>query len=221
MGYETLVVGCGDINSCRKEIDTAKIIATDNSFTILSRHAKNAPSIARVCADSTRLPFKNNVFDNIEATHVIEHQTPKKGLETLQEINRVMDTKGEALIATPHPTYEYVLSLIFKKHHSKHMHLQVLTMKDLKQNIQSSGLIIKNESYGNGNQAIKVIGLALIEKFFPNKVRHDDQVGFTIQDKESYFINNWGKKRFTKFINKFNHITSKLIPYENVVTATK
>lgn len=222
MGCETLVIGCGNINSCRTEKNPARIVALDNSLKILEQHAIAAPTAIRVCADSSRLPFKENSFNTIEATHVVEHLTHSQSMMTLTEVKRTLKQNGVAIIATPHPKMESILVALNKKHHSDHMHLQVFSLDALKSKITEAGLNISNTYTGNARLAVEGIIMAIINRVLPQLVRHSDQTGLSITHKGMLFSKNRGiVRRFLNNIRFMDSIINKLIPYENVVVATK
>ena len=66
---------------------------------------KRIPEGLLINADATRLPFKNEVFDGILCTEVLEHV--KNYERVIDEISRVTKTKGKVLITTPNKKYEF------------------------------------------------------------------------------------------------------------------
>lgn len=60
----------------------------------------NCPCVEYI-APMDKIPTEDNVFDEIHAIHVIEHQPWKTTLSTLQEWIRVLKPGGSILIATP------------------------------------------------------------------------------------------------------------------------
>jgi SAM-dependent methyltransferase len=65
---------------------------------------KNQRSAADVLCDIDRgaLPFRESVFDEVRATHVIEHVADV--IATMEEFHRVTRTGGTIFIVTPHYT---------------------------------------------------------------------------------------------------------------------
>jgi predicted SAM-dependent methyltransferase len=54
-----------------------------------------------VKSDALRLPFKDEVFDEIYASHIIEHFDFIKGFDVLSEWRRVLKTGGKLTVETP------------------------------------------------------------------------------------------------------------------------
>ncbi|MFA5723355.1 MAG: methyltransferase domain-containing protein [Candidatus Pacearchaeota archaeon] len=80
-----LNLGCGkDIKEGYVNLDSVKLNGVDVVFDI------NKP----------RLPFKNNTFDEIYCSHVLEHviDLPK----TMNELKRICKTNGKIIIRVPH-----------------------------------------------------------------------------------------------------------------------
>jgi SAM-dependent methyltransferase len=49
----------------------------------------------------TKLPFKDNAFDGIHCSHIIEHLNPNRAYKMLSEINRVLKPDGILVIRSP------------------------------------------------------------------------------------------------------------------------
>jgi len=54
-----------------------------------------------VRADIAKLPFKDNSFDGVHCSHVIEHLEPKKAYKLLSELVRVLKKEGILVIRSP------------------------------------------------------------------------------------------------------------------------
>jgi len=53
-----------------------------------------------VVSSATSLPFKNNSFEGVYFSNVIEHLYPEQALKTLYEIDRVLKAKGVLVLVT-------------------------------------------------------------------------------------------------------------------------
>ena len=56
--------------------------------------------IHRITSDN-KLPFENNQFDNIIASHIIEHLDKQEVNNAMKEIKRVLKPKGTLILITP------------------------------------------------------------------------------------------------------------------------
>ncbi len=86
-------------------------------------------SLPDACADSLRLPFKDNTFDTVLSTQVIEHVTDPSAM--VQEASRVLRPDGYLVLTAPQawPLHEeprdffrytrYGLQLLAERHHLK------------------------------------------------------------------------------------------------------
>lgn len=83
---------------CKK---SSKVISLDMSL-INAKNARNSINMQNVyfvIGDATRLPFKNNVYDKILATEIIEHIENDNIF--LKECERILKNKGSIVITTP------------------------------------------------------------------------------------------------------------------------
>lgn len=113
----TLDLGCGNGRHSKllleKEIDT---IGMDISFNILKTALKNELSsltqllVGVINADVEYLPFKDGSFDRIVMIAVFHHlDTQQKRKQALQEIAKIMKSKGRLLLSCwlrTHPRFE-------------------------------------------------------------------------------------------------------------------
>ena len=97
-----------------------------------------------------RLPFKDNEFDCIVASEIIEHLENPSFL--LREINRVLKEKGVLLIGTPQANYIWFiirnLFFDFVEDSDWGMHLSNWTIMDFKRLLKRNGFGVK-KMYGS------------------------------------------------------------------------
>lgn len=84
-------IGCGNANYLRKQD-----LGLDISFEMCKLSKKRCKVI---CGDATSLPIKSKSFKKVLSVATI-HQLPTKEFQTqmLEEINRILKPKGEALL---------------------------------------------------------------------------------------------------------------------------
>lgn len=113
-GKKCLDIGCGEGNQMRLLRPYFKqVYGTDISFTALSiasdRYHSGVTSnsnIGLLQADGYLQPFKNESFDYILCSEVIEHILPEESQNLLNEISRTLKKDGRCLITTPNK-WEY------------------------------------------------------------------------------------------------------------------
>lgn len=102
-GEYILELGCGSGYYTKKIVQKGtKVLATDFSANYVKQAKKYVgknKNASYQTADATKLLFKNNTFDKILFTEVIEHIPEYK--ESLKEIKRVLKKNGIAIISTP------------------------------------------------------------------------------------------------------------------------
>lgn len=95
-------VGCLDgslIYAIKRLKGSRDIIGVDIAPASLKLAKQNHPDIQFVQADVTNLPFKNDSFDGVLCTQVIEHLVePKKALN---ELYRILKVGGTLIVTTP------------------------------------------------------------------------------------------------------------------------
>lgn len=108
-----LDIGCGTgyiTNIIRKELNLS-IVGSDLNFERISFAQKNF--CEEVCiADIMKLPFRDNSFDKVIASEIIEHICSPE--TALKEINRV--SKRYAIITVPHEPYFRIGNFLRAKH---------------------------------------------------------------------------------------------------------
>ena len=117
-------------------------VGLDYSEDLLHTNLKK--NLHLIQADADKLPFKNNSFDVIVATAVIEHvPNPEK---MLFECCRVLKKKGIVIITTPDPFFENIATKI--GHLKEGQHQKTFSLNDLKQLVKNEGLnIIEAEKF--------------------------------------------------------------------------
>lgn len=101
-GRKFLDVGCGsgDLTRFASKVRARVSIGIDIATSIV-RYARNESNRRAefTVADAQNLPFKNNQFDTILCTEVLEH-IPNP-MNTLKELYRVLNANGTVIITTP------------------------------------------------------------------------------------------------------------------------
>lgn len=99
-----LDIGCGYAHYTRSS-KAITIIGIDlDNITLKEAYLHgNSKKFHAIFADASVLPIKNNVFDTIIATEILEH-IPRDDL-TVKEMYRVLRQKGRLLITTPNGDY--------------------------------------------------------------------------------------------------------------------
>lgn len=113
-GIKCLDIGCGEGNQIRLlQPHFKQVIGTDISFTALGYASdryhssiKEQSNVTLLQADGFLQPFKNESFDFILCSEVIEHILPEESQNLLKEISRTLKKNGNCLITTPNK-WEY------------------------------------------------------------------------------------------------------------------
>ncbi len=94
-GKSILDVGCGDGVHLRELAKTKKIFGVDFSAERLKKVNDKV-----ICADARFLPFKEEIFESVYSSEVLEHlEDPKKATE---EMKRVLENNGSLIISVPY-----------------------------------------------------------------------------------------------------------------------
>jgi SAM-dependent methyltransferase len=98
-----LDIGCG--KGFFVTLDKDRITGLDNNKESVDIcKSKGLNVIKWNCLD---LPFKNNSFDGILCSHLIEHLIPEDVFKLVKEINRVLKKGGIIIIKTPLPSFSF------------------------------------------------------------------------------------------------------------------
>lgn len=144
----------GMIEKGKKVLDigsgSSKIIQNLQNATALDiskaklRFLKNNYGINTVNASVSKIPFKNETFDTVIFSNVIEHLEKSVDALALKEIRRVLKKKGVLIIATPNyglfvwPLVEFFYSRILSEGYAKE-HINPYTLHGLKQRLAREG----------------------------------------------------------------------------------
>lgn len=92
-----LDLGCGEGEFI--VIDPKRIVGVDSNKKSISICKKK--KLKALHGSVTKLPFRDNTFDGIHCSHVIEHLMPKEAHMMLLEVSRVLKKGGIFVISTP------------------------------------------------------------------------------------------------------------------------
>ena len=135
-GNMLLDVGTADAQmpSMLKE-DGLECFCTDISIDLLK--ANTDPGLSLIQADAVRIPFKENSFNIVIATAVLEHlQDP---MPAIREFARVLDNGGIVVATSPNPIFEKIASTIGHIHGE---HQCTLNIKELRLLFSNAGFEI-------------------------------------------------------------------------------
>lgn len=221
-----LDIGCGTEKSgyISVPVGSLSVVVDRDTGTLGHRGDVRSGEAFPVCADAGLLPFEDESFDEISETHLLEHLPAGDEAKALGELSRVLKPGGKAVIATPHPNYERVMGKIVAGYHSPNMHQQIFTPQRLRESVEQAGMEVEEERTQRWESAANLVRLALVSRFFPNKVTFKFQVGFEIKNKNSVMVK--GKRHFGKIIGLVKktpipRIMYKAFPYETYIEAVK
>ena len=98
-GDPILEVGCGAGNILEKAPSGNLFGADIAAFILTKAKQKLGNKVVLFQADAQNLPFKNQVFKQVICSEVLEHLLDP--LASLQEITRILDHKGFAIVSVP------------------------------------------------------------------------------------------------------------------------
>lgn len=103
-GQRILDVGCGDGRLCHElKGENAVVYGFDYSERAIAFASTINPHAHFLLGNlTTRLPFDDASFDQIVLMETLEHIQPDLVPQSVKEIHRVLDGKGELIIAVPH-----------------------------------------------------------------------------------------------------------------------
>jgi len=113
-----LIIGCGSQGEMGILNKNCKGLGVDLSETAIKQTKRDYPKFKYYVCDATNLPMKDNQFDCVVCSEVMEHIPNQQKL--LKEIKRVLKRKGLLLLTTPNWLSWYGLAriiaeFIFKK----------------------------------------------------------------------------------------------------------
>lgn len=129
-----------DVLAQNLNIKTA--VGLDFSIELLS--ANTNPKLNLVQGDAIELPFKDNSFDAIAATAVIEHVPEPEKMVT--ECRRVLRQDGICIFTTPDPFFEHIATKI--GHLKEEQHQKTFKLAELRSLFESQSFkILKAEKF--------------------------------------------------------------------------
>lgn len=156
--------GIGHLSFCIHEFEF-KLTCLDFKFDNNKYSKKDPDSMIECDIEREKFPFKDNTFDDVLFTDVIEHlmDDPKV---TLSEIRRVLKTNGSLIITTPNVHYFPLLFFPFfgknvfpiiseyytSPHQAKHRlvydrHNRLFTMNELAEIVSAAGFSIAEKKF--------------------------------------------------------------------------
>lgn len=97
-------------------------------------------TIHLIQGDALALPVKDNAFDVVIATAIIEHVS--EPIQLVREAFRVLRGKGIFIVTTPHPFWEGIATYI--GHLKEEEHHELITLRKLKSLFETAGFEIAN-----------------------------------------------------------------------------
>ena len=97
-------------------------------------------TIHLIQGDAVVLPIKDNAFDVVIATAIIEHVS--EPIQLIREAFRVLREKGIVIITTPHPFWEGIATYI--GHLKEEEHHELITLSKLRSLFETVGFEIAN-----------------------------------------------------------------------------
>lgn len=165
-----LDVGCGNgwlAKHCLPK--EKKVVSLDISIKNPTTVLKENPSEshAAVVADAYHLPFKENAFDVIVASEIIEHVYDPKLF--IQRLLKVLKPGGTLIITTPYnEKIEYFLCVHCNKPTPKNAHLHSFNEQNIIEHIPVNEADYSLETFSN--KYLIRLRLNLLIKFFPYKL---------------------------------------------------
>lgn len=135
-------LGCGTgvMMECLSNI-SSNVIGIDNSLLALS-YAKNRINIKKLIGcDSRNIPIKDNIFDLVIASDLLEHITDDEAV--LSEANRVLKKDGRLIVTVP--AFDFLWSV----HDETAHHLRRYNIDLLKEKVRKARFKIEKISYTN------------------------------------------------------------------------
>lgn len=168
-GERILDMGCGWGNiSLTLQKEGHNVIGLDYSTKSIDMCRKNARTLGLddtkfVCRDATNTQFDDNSFDVVYCADLVEHLYPSVYLDMVKEVHRILAPSGKFVIYTPNPSHIIELmrshNIILKQYHS---HVDLKSMKRLKQTLQDNNFTIKRAFYMESHLPI----MSMIERVF-------------------------------------------------------
>jgi len=140
-----LDVGTADglmLNALSKSMKISQSVGLDVSTDSYTPREENVFKFVQ--GDASNLPFKNEGFDVVVATALIEHVPDVN--KTLKELNRVCAKRGICIITTPNPLMDRMAAMV--GYDKSKLHVQTFTISQLEPLLRSNGFnILKAERF--------------------------------------------------------------------------
>ena len=162
-------VGCGGGLLIKELNDQGfkNVIGIDNSPVAIARANRRKISIVLSCAEKTR--FKNDSFDIIIASDILEHIDDDA--RAFHEWIRILKFGGKLILFVP------AFKFLWSKHDELNMHFRRYTKRDILKLFNSTTVRILRNSYWNFSFFLpKIMGVAVSK--FSKSIRHRDHVFF-------------------------------------------
>lgn len=148
LGNDLLVLdaGCGDGLQMSRYVQSQRVVGMDLSFTRLKRAKERLGRAVVFTGDMFNLPFKENTFDVVILSQVIEHF--EKPEIILQKLHQILKPGGHIILDTP--SQSNVVDIFLRLFGIKpkwgytvdETHLWFFTMKQLTSFLEKSGFTI-------------------------------------------------------------------------------
>jgi len=187
-----LDVGCGSAWIAKNMLPKKKkVISLDISVTNPQKALSIYPSLnhSGLTADSFTLPFKDNTFDCIVASEIIEHVVSPA--DFVKELLRVLKPSGKLIISTPYKEkIQYVLCIHCNKTTPLHSHIHSFDEKML----MSYPVNCKTILHKTGNKALLHLRTYILLKYLPFKLWNiTDKLANAIIPKQAHIIAEYKK----------------------------
>ncbi len=122
-------------------------VGLDLSYSQLS-FAKNKFKASFINSDALNLPFKNNSFDYVTSTELIEHLPKEETNKFLTGINNVLKNNGKLVLTTPnYKSFWPMIELLWSKFNPidyRKEHINKLNRKKLKKHLEEANFKVNN-----------------------------------------------------------------------------
>lgn len=140
-----LDIGAADglmLNNLKEVFPAATCIGIEYANDLIACGKSKTISLLR--GDALALPMKNNVFDIVIATAIIEHVSDP--IQLVREAFRVLRQNGIFVVTTPHPFWEKIATRI--GHLKEEEHNELITLNKLISLFDNAGFeILKAEQF--------------------------------------------------------------------------
>lgn len=180
-----LDVGCGDGKILAPFSRKNRIFGLDSSKNLLNKAKKRGYSVKDVNLEAS-WPFKDEFFDIVLASHVIEHIVDTDFF--LSEANRVLKKSGKLILALPNVSnpLSFIMLLLDNPPNMgaryRSAHVRDFTIKTLKIALGNNGFLVKN-ILGASTFFPPYHSLTFLVKYFPRLAR--DIVVIAVKNKRS------------------------------------